>query len=62
MTRRIAWALLVLAAAVPLASAAMPTGEARVPTYVQPAEDDPGWNCATMGNGRCGPGPLGRRQ
>jgi hypothetical protein len=25
-------------------------------------EDDPGWQCASMGNGKCGPGPLGRRQ
>jgi hypothetical protein len=26
------------------------------------AEDDPGWQCASQGNGKCGPGPLGRRQ
>lgn len=25
-------------------------------------EDSPGWDCATSGNGLCGPGPKGTRR
>jgi len=31
------------------------------PAVVQ-QEDSPGWDCATAGNGLCGPGPTGGRQ
>jgi phosphate-selective porin len=41
------------------ASAAQPAHAAPVaPAHVSISEDSPGWDCATMGNGKCGPGPV----
>jgi ABC-type glycerol-3-phosphate transport system substrate-binding protein len=59
MAKRIA-----VGAALALALAACGTGvnaQSATPTVTHAhhiSEDSPGWDCATMGNGKCGPGPV----
>jgi hypothetical protein len=36
---------------------ALAQGATAVFGHHAPAEDDPGWDCATMGNHQCGPAP-----
>jgi hypothetical protein len=53
-TLKVLLALGLAAAAVQPAHTAAPVA----PAHVSISEDSPGWDCATMGNGKCGPGPV----
>lgn len=53
--RRIWWMPLVLATVMIFGTPSYVTLDQHASTGVQLQEDDPGWNCSTMGNLICGP-------